>query len=93
MFGLISLAASFAAALIGFTQARSFVRQRLRYVDAAQGSAAPVIAGVGALLLAIPVVSLLPIVGGGTALAFGLSVGFGVVNGQRDVRRALPPGN
>jgi hypothetical protein len=43
-------------------------------------------------VLASPIVALLPIVGGGTALAFGLSIGVGVVNGQRDVRRALPPG-
>jgi len=49
-------------------------------------------AGLGAAMLASPVVALLPLVGGGTALAFGLSVGVGVVNGQRDIRRALPPG-
>lgn len=92
MFGLIALLAASAAALIGFTQARAFVRDRLRYVDAAQSSIAPVIAGVGALLLGGTVVSFLPIVGAGTALSFGLSVALGVSNGQRDIRRALPPG-
>lgn len=92
MFGLLAFAASFAVTLIGFTQARAFVRERLRYVDLAQSSLAPVVAGVGAMLLAAPVVALLPFVGGATAVAFGLSVGFGVANGQRDVRRALPPG-
>lgn len=92
MLGLIALAASIAAVVIGFTQARAFVRERLRYVDAVQSPVAPVVAGVGALLLAIPIVALLPLVGGGTALAFGVSIGAGVSSGQKDVRRALPPG-
>jgi hypothetical protein len=92
LFGLIGLVLSFVAAFIGFSQARAFVRDRLRYVDAAQSSFAPFVSAVGALLIAAPVVALLPIVGAGTAIAFGLSVGVGVANGQRDIRRALPPG-
>lgn len=92
MFGLIALAASIAAAAIGYTQARAFVRERLRYVDAAQSGLAPIVAGLGAAMVAGPVVALLPIIGTGTALAFGVSVGLGVANGQRDIRRALPPG-
>ncbi len=92
MFGLLGLAASIAAVVIGYTQSRAFVRQRLRYVDIAQSAIAPLIAGFGAAMIASPIVALLPLVGGGTALAFGISVGMGVVNGQRDVRRALPPG-
>ncbi len=92
MFGLLALAASVAVAMIGYTQARAFVRERLRYVDLAQSSFAPVIAGLGAAMVASPIVALLPFIGGGTALGFGISVGMGVLNGQRDVRRALPPG-
>lgn len=92
MLELLGLVASLAVAAIGYTQARAFVRDRLRYVDLAQSPIAPVVAGLGAAMLASPVVALLPLVGGGTALAFGLSVGVGVVNGQRDIRRALPPG-
>lgn len=92
MFGLLALAASIALAAIGYTQARTFVRGRLRYVDAAQSALAPIIAGLGAAVLASPVVAILPIVGAGTAMAFGVSVGMGVANGQRDIRRALPPG-
>jgi hypothetical protein len=92
LFGLIGFAISFVAAMIGYSQARAFVRSKLRYVDAAQSSFAPFIATAGALLIAVPVVALLPIVGAGTAISFGLSVGFGVANGQRDIRRALPPG-
>lgn len=92
MFGLLGLAASFAVAVVGYMQARAFVRERLRYVDLAQSFLAPFVAGVGAAVVATPIVALLPIIGGGTAVAFGLSVGFGVANGQKDVRRALPPG-
>jgi len=92
MFGLLALAASIALAAIGYTQARAFVRGRLRYVDAAQAGLAPILAGLGAAVLASPVVALLPIIGAGTAVAFGVSVGVGVANGQRDIRRALPPG-
>lgn len=92
MFGLLGLAASVAVALIGYTQARAFVRERLRYVDIAQSAFAPIIAGFGAAMVASPIVALLPIIGAGTALGFGISVGMGVANGQRDVRRALPPG-
>jgi hypothetical protein len=92
MFGLLGLAATLVAVVIGYTQSRAFVRQRLRYVDLAQSAIAPLLAGFGAAIVASPIVALLPLVGGGTALAFGVSVGMGVVNGQRDVRRALPPG-
>lgn len=92
MFGLLALVASLAAIVIGYTQARAFVRNRLRYVDAAQSGAAPFVATLGAILIAAPVVALLPIVGAGTALAFGIGVGVGVSNGQKDIRRALPPG-
>lgn len=92
MFELLGLVASVAVVAIGYTQARAFVRERLRYVDMAQSPIAPVVAGLGAAMLASPVVALLPLIGGGTAIAFGLSVGVGVVNGQRDIRRALPPG-
>ncbi|GMV09958.1 MAG TPA: hypothetical protein PKC83_05385 [Gemmatimonadaceae bacterium] len=92
MLGLLGFAATIAAVVIGYTQSRAFVRERLRYVDAAQSGIAPLLAGFGAAIIASPIVALLPLVGGGTALAFGISVGMGVANGQRDVRRALPPG-
>lgn len=92
MFELLALAASVAVAAIGYTQARAFVRERLRYVDAAQSGVAPILAGLGAAVVASPVVALLPFIGIGTAIAFGVSVGVGVANGQRDIRRALPPG-
>lgn len=92
MLGLLALAATIAAVMIGYTQSRAFVRERLRYVDAAQSRVAPLLAGIGAAIVASPIVALLPLVGAGTAIAFGVSVGMGVANGQRDLRRSLPPG-
>lgn len=92
MFGLLAFALSTAAVIIGFTQAKDFVARRLRYVDAARSPLAPLVAGVGAALIAVPIVALLPFVGAGTAIAFGLSVGLGVAAGNKEVRRSLPPG-
>lgn len=92
MFGILAYAASLAVTIVGYTQARTFMRERLRFVTAAQSGWAPILAGGGAMLVAAPVVALLPFIGAGTAIAFGLSVGFGVFNGQRDIRRTLPPG-
>ena len=92
MFALLAFALSTAAVIIGFTQAKDFVSRRLRYVDAARSSLAPVVAGIGAGLVALPIVWLLPFVGVGTAVAFGLSVAMGVAAGNKDVRRSLPPG-
>ena len=92
MFALLAFALSTAAVIIGFTQAKDFVSRRLRYVDAARSPLAPLVAGVGAALIALPIVALLPIVGVGTALAFGISVAMGVAAGNKDVRRSLPPG-
>ena len=83
---LIALAASFAASWLGFMEARGFVRRKLRFVDSVQSPIAPILAGAGATLLGSVVVALLPIVGIGTALAFGISVGMGVAAGARDVR-------
>jgi hypothetical protein len=92
VFGLLAFALSTAAVIIGFTQARDFVARRLRYVDAARSPLAPIVAGVGAALIAAPIVWMLPFVGVGSALAFGLSVGLGVAAGNKEIRRSLPPG-
>jgi len=81
-----------AAVIIGFTQAKDFVSRRLRYVDAVRSPLAPIVAGVGAALVALPIVWMLPLVGVGTALAFGLSVGMGVAAGNKEIHRSLPPG-
>jgi hypothetical protein len=70
----------------GYMKVRRFVRNRLRYVDEVQQRRAAWIAGGAAALAAAPVVWLLPVLGGGTALVFGVGVGFGVSHGARDIK-------
>ena len=86
MFNLIAMLISIAAILIGYSGARRFVRDRLRYVDGAQKGTASIIAGIVAFLVALPVVWLLPLVGTGTAIVFAVSVATGVAVGARDIK-------
>ncbi|HET7790919.1 MAG TPA: hypothetical protein VFK78_09000 [Gemmatimonadales bacterium] len=65
----------------GFLGTRSFVRRRLRFVDAVRKPAAPVVAGVVATAVALPIAAL-PIITIGTAVAFGLGVAGGVASGR-----------
>ena len=92
MFALLAFALSTAAVIIGFAQAKDFVARRLRYVDAVRSPLAPVVAGIGAAIVAAPIVWVLPFVGAGSAVAFGLSVALGVAAGNKNVRQQLPPG-
>jgi hypothetical protein len=94
MWGIIVLAVSLGISWLSYGTARRFVRERLRYVEAALTPGAAIIAGVIAAVVAVPVVGLLHIIpilgsliGGGTALVFGLSVGLGVRSGAQDVKR------
>lgn len=94
MFGLLGLAATIAATALGFIAARRFVRDRLKFVDAAQTWRAPLVAGLVSWAVAMPVVWLLPLVGPPTALLFGIAVALGTRAGVRDIRaeRRLNPG-
>ena len=83
---LIAIAISLAVSAFGYAAARRFVNDRLKFVDAAQTLKAPIIAGFVAWAVAMPLVMLLPFVGAGTAIVFGLSVGMGVRAGARDVK-------
>lgn len=85
---MIGLLVAVAALGGGFMFTRRFVRRRLRFVDAVQNPAAPVVAGLVAAAVAWPV-TLLPVITWGAAVAFGLGVGTGVASG----RKALPPGS
>ena len=78
-------------AIFGYNVAKRFVRDRLRYVEGAHKASAPVIAGIGAYLIAMVAVAVLPIVGIGTAIAFGLSVAFGTAAGSRQVKSGNLP--
>jgi len=66
----------------GFVGARRLVRRRLRFVDAVQRPAAPLLAGLAAAAVALPV-AVLPLVTVGTAVAFGVGVAGGVASGRR----------
>ena len=84
MWGIIVLAVSLVISWLSYGTARRFVRERLRYVESALTPGAAIIAGVIAAVVAVPVVGLLHIIpilgsliGGGTALVFGLSVEMG----------------
>jgi hypothetical protein len=85
MIGILTAAAAIAATGFGYTRSRSFVRNRLRFVDGAHRRAAPWIAGTAAAVVAVPLVAVLPLIGAGTALLFGAGVGTGVAHGSRDV--------
>ena len=89
MFGFLAFALAGGVAIWGHVQSRWYVRTRLRFVDGIQNPAVPIVAGVGAALIAAPVVWLLPFVGAGTAVLFGLGIGTGVAAGQRDTK-SLP---
>lgn len=86
MLELIGLAMTGAAAIAGYVTSRGFVRTRLRFVDSIQRRPVPWIAGATAAIVAAPVVWLLPLVGTGTALIFGASVGAGLARGAKEAR-------
>ena len=93
MFGidtLIWLGVSGGAALYSYVKSRQFVRSKLRFVDAVQNPAVPLVAGIGAAIVLYPL-SFLPLITVGTGLLVGLGVGTGVLHGSRDVKR-LPGG-
>jgi hypothetical protein len=80
MIGLILAVGALGA---GFVFTRDFVKRRLRYVDAIRRPGAPVVAGVVATAVILPVAAL-PLITMGTALAFGVGVAGGVASGRRD---------
>lgn len=93
MIELLILAAAASGIGAGYVKARRFVRDRLRFVDAVQRRSAPLLAGTAAAVAVAPVVWLVPVIGGGTALLFGAGVGLAVSHGAKDARRrqrALP---
>ncbi len=86
-FELLAVGAALGASWFGYSTARRFVRERLRYVEAAHTPFAAIAAGVVAALIAMPLTAILPIVGAGTAIAFGLSTALGTRAGASDVKR------
>ena len=89
MLFLLGIFITFFVTLAGFVVSQRFVEHRLRYVDAVQRPYAPIVAGAVATAIALPIVGLLPLVGVGTAILFGVSVFAGVASGAREIRRRI----
>lgn len=82
---LVSIGISLAVTGFGFAVARRYVRDRLKFVDAIHTMKAPVIAGLVGWAVFMPL-TMLPLIGVGTAIIFGLSVALGVRAGAKDIK-------
>ena len=89
MFELIGLGVAAIVGIFGHIKSRKFVGQRLRFTSVIEKPGIGLVAGVIATILASPIVAVLPIIGTGTAVAFGAGVGTGVVLGARDAKKPL----
>ena len=69
---MVELLLAGGAAYGGYKYTKKFVVKKLRFVPKARKKAAPWLAGVGALAVAVPLVAALPIIGALTAAAFGI---------------------
>ena len=74
------------ASIGGFITVRRFVRDRLRFVDGVHRPGVPLLAGVAAAAVALPL-TLFPVVNMGTAFLFGIGVGTGVAAGRRELKK------
>lgn len=83
MLELIALGIAGAAGVVGHIKARKFVGKRLRYTKIVEKPMLGLWTGVGAAVVAAPL-TLLPLVGAGTAIVFGAGVGTGVALGVKD---------
>jgi hypothetical protein len=86
LFFAITFAITLAAGLGGFLLARNFVRRRLRFVDAVRSPLAPLLAGLGATLIALPAAAL-PLIAMKTAVIFGIGTGLGTSSGVKALKR------
>jgi hypothetical protein len=89
MFGLIAAGIAGAAGVFGHVKSRHFVGQRLRYTALVETPALGLWAGIAAMVVAAPIVAIVPLVGAGTAIAIGAGVGTGVALGVKDSKE--PP--
>lgn len=84
---MIEALLTLAAGIAGYILARRFVHRRLRFVDAVQSRLAPLVAGIAAGAVLLPL-AFLPIVSGFTAFAFGVGAALGTASAARLHRRA-----
>jgi len=87
LFTLIGFIVTAGAAIFAFGLAREYVRNRLRFVDAVRHPLAPWITWIGATLILLPVVAILPLVHFGTALIVGGAAGLGTSSGVKALKR------
>lgn len=85
--GFVSLVLTVSVVYYGYSAARRFVRDRLRFVEGARKPHIPFVVTMAVLAVVVPLAWLLPFVGVGSALALGVGVGVGVAAGGRDLRR------
>ena len=86
MFELLAMGIAGVAGVFSHVKSRRFVGRRLRYTNVVETPGLGLWAGVGATVLAAPVVAVLPIVGAGTAILIGAGVGTGVALGVKDTK-------
>ncbi|NNG15146.1 MAG: hypothetical protein HKM89_01610 [Gemmatimonadales bacterium] len=86
MWFLVTLVATIAFGLVGFNLAKSYVKRRLRFVDAVYSPLAPVIAAVIGGLLAWPL-AILPVITTGMAAIFGIGSGLGTASAVKALKR------
>ena len=86
MWFLVTLVATIAVGLVGFTLAKSYVKRRLRFVDAVYAPLAPVVAAVIGGLLAWPL-AILPFISAGMAAIFGIGTGLGTASAVKALKR------
>jgi len=86
MFAFLAGAITVAAGIFGFTVARDFTLRRLRYVDGVRNPVWPWIVGLIAAVVTAPL-ALLPLIGTGTAVVFGIFTGLGTASGVKALRR------
>ena len=82
---MIELVIAGAIGAFGYVKSRRFVKDRLRYVDGVRKPYVPLLAGGATAAAAVPVVSLLPVLGPITAVVVGAGVGAGVASGRKDI--------
>ena len=73
------------AGLGGFVMARSFVKQRLRFVDVIHHPVMPWVAGIGAAVVTWPLAAL-PLITTATSAIFGLGTGIGARSGAKALK-------
>lgn len=84
---MLELIAAGVLGVASHVSTKDFVGRRLRYTDWVDKPGIGLFAGAAATVVAAPVVAVLPIVGGLTALTFGVAVGTGVARGASRARR------